>query len=72
MEEARLIYLGVAMVMNHKLKEIVFYRTLWFLPSVATGVAILLLWQWVFNPDAGLLNTLLRPVFDLFGVERIG
>jgi multiple sugar transport system permease protein len=29
---------------------------------VASGVGILLLWQWVFNPDAGLLNTALSPV----------
>lgn len=64
-----LIHLVVAIVMNQKLKEMVAYRTLWFLPSVAGGVAILLLWQWVFNPHAGMLNTLLRPFFELFGIS---
>ena len=56
------IHLGVALLMNRKLKEIVLYRTVWFLPSVAGGVAILLLWQWIFYPDGGLLNTILAGV----------
>lgn len=64
------IHLGVALVMNRKLREVAVYRVAWFVPSVASGVAILLLWQWVFNPDAGLLNNLLAPALRLLGMEK--
>ena len=52
----------LALVMNQKLKGIVFFRTIYFLPSICSGVAIYMLWQWIYNPDFGLLNTLLRKV----------
>ena len=54
-----LINLFVAMLMSNKLREITLYRGIWFLPSVAGGVATLLLWKWIFEPTGGLFNTLL-------------
>ncbi|CAK4826397.1 unnamed protein product [Aphanomyces euteiches] len=39
-----------------KLKGINFFRTLLYLPSVLTGVAVSMLWLWIFNADYGLLN----------------
>ena len=33
------------------------YRTIYYLPSVlGTGVAMAVLWKWIFNADSGLLN----------------
>ncbi len=52
--------LVLAIFMNQKLKGIVIFRTIYFLPSICSGVAIYMLWQWIYNPDFGLLNTLLR------------
>jgi multiple sugar transport system permease protein len=37
-------------------------RTLYFLPSVTSGVAVALLWIWMFNPDYGLINSALALV----------
>ncbi len=34
-------------------------RTLLFLPFVSSVVAVALVWQWIFQPDTGLLNTAL-------------
>jgi multiple sugar transport system permease protein len=51
--------LFVAIVMNRKLRGIMFFRTIYFLPSVSSLVAVALLWRWIYNPDYGLLNTLL-------------
>jgi multiple sugar transport system permease protein len=49
--------IAVAILMNQKVKGISFYRTLFYLPSVVgTGVAVAVLWKWIFNADSGLLN----------------
>jgi multiple sugar transport system permease protein len=64
-----IIQLLVAMVMNTKLREVVVYRTAWFIPSVSSGVAVLLLWLWVFNPDAGLVNLMLSPFLRLLHIQ---
>lgn len=48
--------LGLAILLNRKIAGRVVYRTLLFLPSVATGVAMFLVWRWIYNPNVGLLN----------------
>lgn len=50
----------VALLMNQKLKGIVVFRTIYFLPSVCSGVALLILWKYLFNADIGLINKSLR------------
>src|SRR5690606_5893058 len=42
--------------------------TLYFLPSVVSGVAVALLWQWLLDPNFGLINTFLAN----FGIEGPG
>jgi ABC-type sugar transport system permease subunit len=49
-----------ALVMNQKLKVIVVFRTIYFLPSVCSGVALLILWKYLYNADIGLINKSLR------------
>ncbi len=46
--------------MNNKVKGIVFFRTIYFLPVISSMVAVALLWRWIYNPDFGLLNSFLR------------
>jgi multiple sugar transport system permease protein len=38
------------------------WRTIFFLPKVLTGVSVLLLWVWIFNPQDGIMNTMLRGI----------
>ena len=54
--------LGVAMVLNQKLKGVVFFRAAFFTPVVSAWVAVALLWKWIFNPKFGLVNYLLGLV----------
>ena len=54
--------LFLAIVMNQKLRGIVVFRTIYFLPSIVAGVGTYLLWRWMFNPDYGLINTALQAV----------
>ncbi|MCL5946530.1 MAG: sugar ABC transporter permease [Chloroflexi bacterium] len=54
--------LFLAILLNQKIRFQRFVRTVYYLPSVVSGVAVALLWQWIFSPDFGLLNTLLSYV----------
>jgi multiple sugar transport system permease protein len=45
-----------AILLNQKLVGIGFFRTVFYLPSVVSGVAVALLWIWVLQPQFGLLN----------------
>lgn len=57
--------LGVAMLMNRKLRLISFYRAVYYIPTLLGGsVAIAVLWRQLFSAD-GLLNAILRAVFDV-------
>lgn len=57
--------LGLAFLLNMKLRGQAVYRTIFFLPSIVPLVASSVLWLWLLNPDYGLLNTLIRPVLGL-------
>jgi multiple sugar transport system permease protein len=58
---------GIALLMNQKVWGISVFRTIYYLPSVMTGVAVAILWQFVFHREYGVLNSILR----LFGAEPI-
>jgi len=51
--------LFLALVMNQKLRGIVAFRTMFFLPTIVAGVGTYLLWKWMFNPDYGMINSFL-------------
>jgi len=52
----------IAMLLNRPMRGIGVFRTIFYLPSVLTGVAYVVMWMWVFNPQVGLINTLLSLV----------
>ncbi|HEY0475347.1 MAG TPA: sugar ABC transporter permease [Kribbella sp.] len=52
----------VALLMNLDLPGIRLFRTIWYLPSLVSGVAQMVLFLWVFNPQYGLANDLLAKV----------
>ena len=58
----------MALLLNQEVRGRAVWRTLFYLPSVVSGVAMGVLWRWLFNPEIGLINALLRPflhVLDL-------
>jgi multiple sugar transport system permease protein len=59
--------LAVALLMNSRVRFIEVFRTVFFVPSVVSGVALAVLWLQIFNNDYGPLNQLLRPIAHLFG-----
>ena len=61
------IALGVAVILNQKIKGRILFRTAFFIPVVSAWVAVALLWKWIFNPKFGILNYLL----GLVGIEGL-
>jgi multiple sugar transport system permease protein len=45
------------------------YRTMLYVPSFASGVATIILWQQVFNPYHGLANNILGSFLDTAGIQ---
>jgi multiple sugar transport system permease protein len=54
-----LISLVVAALLNRKLMGIGFFRAVIFVPLAVSSVVMAVVWQFVFNVDDGLLNTML-------------
>lgn len=48
--------LVVAMLLNQKLPGTTFLRVIYYMPSIASGVAVSILWIWLLNPQVGLIN----------------
>jgi multiple sugar transport system permease protein len=59
--------LALALAVNTQLKGITLFRTAYFLPVVSSMIAVALVWSWIFNPEYGLLNYLLRLFFGIKG-----
>ena len=57
--------LFLAVLLSQKLRGIVIFRTLFYLPSFTSGVALMILWKSLYNPDFGLINAAIRHVSDL-------
>jgi len=57
--------LGMALLLNLKIRGIAVWRTFFYLPSIMPAVASSILWIWIFNPNAGLLNSVLAS----FGIQ---
>ena len=57
-----LLALGLAILLNQNVAGLGIWRTLFYVPSVMSGVAIALIWQWFYHPDLGLFNTMLAEI----------
>jgi multiple sugar transport system permease protein len=57
-----LVSLGVALLLNVRLRAQPIFRTLVFLPSLVPTIASAILWKWMFNQRLGIINRVLAPV----------
>ncbi|MBM7582945.1 multiple sugar transport system permease protein [Caldicoprobacter guelmensis] len=55
----------LSVLLNQKVPCTRVYRTIYYMPSVLSGVAVYMLWMQLLNPQSGLVNTALR----LIGIE---
>jgi multiple sugar transport system permease protein len=56
--------LAVALLLNQRVRGLAIYRTIFFLPSQVSGVALALMWGWILNPQFGIIT----QVFDMAGI----
>ena len=59
----------LAVLLNQEVRGVAVWRTLFYLPTVVSGVAMGVLWRWIFNPEVGLANTILRPFLGLLNLS---
>jgi multiple sugar transport system permease protein len=59
---------ALALLLNQNIRFVALWRTVFYLPAVVSGVAVALLWLWVFNPELGLANRFL----GLLGIPPLG
>jgi len=66
--------LGMALLINQKIKGRNFFRTVYFAPVVMSMVVVAIVWAFLFNTDVGLLNQFLNTIsFGLIGpVDWLG
>lgn len=61
----QIIALSLALLLNKKTTGIALYRTLFYIPAIATGVGTSYLWAQIFSAHGGIINTAL----GLVGIE---
>jgi putative chitobiose transport system permease protein len=52
--------IGLAMLVNSKLKGVTIFRSIYYVPVVTSFVVAAVIWKWIYAPDYGLLNSTLR------------
>lgn len=57
-----ILALTIAVMLNQGIRWQSFWRTVYYLPAVVSGVAVALLWSWLYEPRIGLFNTVLARV----------
>jgi multiple sugar transport system permease protein len=57
----------IATLLNQKIKGMVIYRTLYFIPVVTMPVAVGMVWKWLYNTEYGLINYIL----SIFSIDKV-
>lgn len=60
--------LGVALLLNQKVKYLGFWRVLFYMPAILPVVALALLWRWMFSQN-GIINTISAPIWSITSGE---
>ena len=58
-----------AILLTKKVRFLVAYRTLYYLPQFTAGVALMILWKALYNPGYGPINNILSYIFDFLGLH---
>lgn len=66
-----LIALFLAILLNQNIKGQSIFKTIFYLPSVISGVAVAMIWMWIFDYNYGMINHLLS-LFHIEGPNWLG
>ena len=59
---AMIIALIFAILLNQEIRGKYLYRAIYFVPVIVPAVAVALLWNWLYEPNFGLINSALRVI----------
>jgi multiple sugar transport system permease protein len=62
----------LALLLNRNIKGLGIWRTIYYLPTIISGIAVSLLWEWIFSPDFGILNFFLNLFFGIGKINWLG
>jgi multiple sugar transport system permease protein len=65
---ATVVGIVLALLLNTNIRGMTIFRSLYFLPVLVPSVAAAVLWRWIFHPQWGAVNALLR----IFGIRGPG
>jgi len=57
-----LLALILAIIIDRGIKFEKFFRTVYFIPPILSGVVVGLVWKWIYDGNYGILNTILRLI----------
>lgn len=57
---ALIIPLILATILNNKIRGSEFFKTAYFLPFITPMIVVAIVWEWIFDPNNGLLNYILK------------
>jgi raffinose/stachyose/melibiose transport system permease protein len=60
--------LGLALLLNRRLRGRNLFRTTFYLPAVVAPIAVAAMWRWIYDPNFGVLNR----VLGLVGIDVVG
>ena len=55
----------LALALNRKMRGIILFRTVYFLPQITLTVAAATIWRWIYQPEIGMINHIL----EIFGID---
>lgn len=61
--------LVLALLLSRKMRGMAVYRTLLYLPAFTSGVALMILWKKLFNPEFGPINLAIGSVLGWLGID---
>ena len=61
----------LALLLSQRLRGIVVYRTFFYLPTFTAGVALMILWKALYNPDFGPINAAIDWVLANLGIGGV-
>jgi multiple sugar transport system permease protein len=59
---SQVLALGLAVLLNQNIRLSNFWRTVFYVPAVISGVAGSVIWKWMYHNDLGVINSLLALV----------
>jgi multiple sugar transport system permease protein len=59
--------LMIAVLLNQKIRGQAAFRTLYYAPTIVSGVSVAFLWSWLLNKDFGVVNSILYQWFGIKG-----